>query len=130
LQKMRRFARYWDLVANSGNFVESHALLWSTGPSESPFWNFMSWSEWLHTKAGRTDSIALVRLMEFLFDYLTAERNVEKDLVAGALYRDYRRGGRHDKPAFLKEFLAKENPGPSPRPKPYGLPKRQARHLV
>src|SRR3954465_9606706 len=28
MQKMRRFARYWDLVANSGNFVESCALLW------------------------------------------------------------------------------------------------------
>src|SRR5437867_5553062 len=29
LQKMRRFARYWDLVANSGNFGESARLIWS-----------------------------------------------------------------------------------------------------
>jgi radical SAM superfamily enzyme YgiQ (UPF0313 family) len=28
LQRLRRFARYWDLVANSGNFVESTPLLW------------------------------------------------------------------------------------------------------
>ena len=25
MQKLRRFARYWDLVGNSGNFIESHA---------------------------------------------------------------------------------------------------------
>jgi len=130
MQKIRRFARYWDLVANSGNFVESHALLWSAGPSESPFWRFMSWSEWLHSKTGRTDSIALVRLMEFLFDYLTDERHLEKDLVAGALYRDYQRGGRRDKPGFLKIFLAKENMEPSAHLERRGLPKRQARHLV
>lgn len=29
LQRLRRFARYWDLVGNSGNFVESTPLLWA-----------------------------------------------------------------------------------------------------
>jgi hypothetical protein len=29
---MRRFARYWDLIANSGNFIETTPLLW-TAPS-------------------------------------------------------------------------------------------------
>ena len=48
MQRLRRFARYWDLVANSGNFVEAVPLLWgdhppltralspSTGRGESP----------------------------------------------------------------------------------------------
>jgi len=31
MQRLRRFARYWDLVANSGNFRTSTPLLWS-GP--------------------------------------------------------------------------------------------------
>lgn len=29
MQKMRRFARFWDLVANSGNFIKTLPLLWS-----------------------------------------------------------------------------------------------------
>jgi hypothetical protein len=28
MQRLRRFSRYWDLVANSGNFVRSTPLIW------------------------------------------------------------------------------------------------------
>ena len=59
MQRMRRFARYWDLVGNSGNFVESAPLIWSGGAS--PFRAFMRWSDWLHGRIGRTDGIALAR---------------------------------------------------------------------
>src|ERR1019366_10044456 len=31
MQKLRRFARYWDLVGNSGNFVETTQLIWGAG---------------------------------------------------------------------------------------------------
>ena len=33
MQKLRRFARYWDLVGNSGNFIETTPLIWSQNPS-------------------------------------------------------------------------------------------------
>ena len=33
MQRMRRFARYWDIVANSGNFSKTLTLLWSGGVS-------------------------------------------------------------------------------------------------
>src|SRR6266850_2142882 len=29
MQRLRRFAKYWDLVANSGNFVETTPLIWN-----------------------------------------------------------------------------------------------------
>jgi hypothetical protein len=45
------------------------------------------------------------------------------------LWRDYRRGGRHDKPGFLKEFLSGEKIIPLRKTRS-ALPKRQARHLV
>ena len=126
MQRLRRFARYWDLAANSGNFVETTPLIWGDvgrrprkrkarpvaaymagGPPDATFAlsAFMRWSEWLHSRIGRTDSIALVRLMELLFEYLTNERNLQPLLAAETLWRDYQRGGRHDKPSFLKEFL-------------------------
>src|SRR5436305_1478243 len=31
MQKLRRFARYWDLVGNSGNFIETTPLIWNEG---------------------------------------------------------------------------------------------------
>lgn len=126
MQKLRRFARYWDMVGNSGNFIETAPLIWKDGP---PFHGFMRWSEWLHAKTGRTDSIALSRLMELLFEFLTAECGIDARLAAEKLWSDYKRGGRHDKPGFLKDHLPTKQPDSKPRPVTT-LPKRQARHLV
>jgi radical SAM superfamily enzyme YgiQ (UPF0313 family) len=127
MQRLRRFARYWDLTGNSGNFLEATPLIWR---DTSPFQNFLRWSDWLHARVKRTDSIALMRLMELLFEFLTAELQLDKKLVAETLWRDYKRGGRHDKPGFMKDFLASEELLlPSSKIKT-SLPKRQARHLV
>ena len=90
----------------------------------------MRWSEWLHGRVGRTDSIALVRLMELLFEFLTSELKHDPHQAAPALWRDYQRGGRYDKPAFLKDYLPAEARTASPRRATPALPKRQARHLV
>jgi radical SAM superfamily enzyme YgiQ (UPF0313 family) len=127
MQRLRRFARYWDLTGNSGNFLESSPLIWR---DTSPFQSFLRWSDWLHARVKRTDSIALMRLMELLFEFLTSELHLDKKLVAETLWRDYKRGGRHDKPGFMKDFLSSEEPLlPAPKIKST-LPKRQARHLV
>jgi hypothetical protein len=72
LQRLRRFARYWDLVCNSGRFLETGPLIWAGRPS--PFAAFMDWSDWLHQKCGRRHGIALNRLAEFLSEYLTGSR--------------------------------------------------------
>ena len=126
MQKLRRFARYWDLVGNSGNFIETTPLIWRGG---SPFDGFMRWSEWLHAKTKRTDSIALSRLMQLLFEFLTSEHGQDAREVAAKLWSDYKRGGRHDKPGFLRDHLP-ENETLQERKSKALLPKRQARHLV
>lgn len=128
LQKLHRFSRYWDLVGNSGNFVETTPLIWHD--QSLPFGSFMRWSEWLYTRAGRTESIALVRLMELLFEFLTTESKLGPEVTASTLWRDYQRGGRNDKPAFLKPYLSAESPAPGLRRPSFAVPKRQARHLV
>jgi len=125
MQRLRRFARYWDLVGNRGNFVESTPLIWS---ASSPFNAFLRFCDWLYTRIGRTDSIALLRLMELLFEFLTAELRLEAKQVAEMMWRDYQRGGRHDQPGFLKYHLPEAN---VPRRKTKtAVPRRQARHLV
>jgi radical SAM superfamily enzyme YgiQ (UPF0313 family) len=154
MQRLRRFARYWDLVGNSGNFIASTPLIWgedslSVGrDSVEPksfhadgvraretlapppaFAGFLRFSDWLHARTHRTDGIALMRLMELLFEFLTAELHLDAKPVAETLWRDYRRGGRHDKPGFLKEFLSEEKVVPLRKTRS-ALLKRQARHLA
>jgi radical SAM superfamily enzyme YgiQ (UPF0313 family) len=126
MQRLRRFARYWDLVGNSGNFVETTPLIWSGGAS--PFESFMRWSVWLHERVKRTDAIALTRLMESLFVFLTDENQLDPKQVAGTMWRDYQRGGRRDPPEFLRPFLG-ESDKIAVRRESAGL-KRQARHLA
>jgi len=125
MQRLRRFARYWDLLGNSGNFVETTPLLWREQP---PFAAFLAFSDWLYAQTGRTDSIALGRLMELLFTYLTANQEQRPTVIAESLWRDYQRGGRHDLPGFLREHL----PGTPVRASTGNrkLPKRQARHMT
>jgi radical SAM superfamily enzyme YgiQ (UPF0313 family) len=167
MQRLRRFARYWDLVGNSGNFVETTPLIWNKHaslvgrPSSAvallrrmedsvepksfhtdgvraretlapppAFAGFLCFSDWLHARTGRTDSIALVRLMELLFEFLTVELRLDANQVAAVMWRDYQRGGRHDKPGFLKDFLSTEEKVIPLRKTKTALPKRQARHLA
>jgi radical SAM superfamily enzyme YgiQ (UPF0313 family) len=125
MQRLRRFAKYWDLVGNSGNFVDTVKLIWRDG---SPFQNFLKFSDWLYTRLNRTDTIALARLAEQLFEFLTGETNQETISVAKILAGDWQRAGRRDPPEFIREFLPAETRLHLPAPKP-SLTKRQARHL-
>jgi hypothetical protein len=131
MQRLRRFARYWDLIGNSGNFIETTPLIWqrpAPAHASSPFYSFLALSEWLHGRAHRTDGIALVRLSELLFEYLKTECAHDPKELGARMLRDYQRGGRKDQPPFLKTYLP---PGPQPGPPRQSsptLPKRQARH--
>ena len=79
---------------------------------------------------GRTDSIALTALAELLFRFLTEERKLDQATTAEKLWRDYQRGGRHDRPQFLREHLPDDGPiAERPKAKPSLSLKRQARHL-
>ncbi len=153
MQRMRRFAKYWDLVGNSGNFVETTPLIWSVPPAScrrntaesdavveegsagkmpaahSPFAAFLRWSDWLYAQIGRTDSIALARLAELLFKYLTTESHLEPKPVAETLWRDWQRGGRTEKPEFLRAHLPVTEEERSSKPRRSGL-KRQVRHIT
>ena len=81
MQRLRRFARYWDLVANSGNFpgvlgaLRQRAL--PTTPvgrgaptAPSLFAEFITLSDWLYAETRETHGIAKARLAELLSRYL------------------------------------------------------------
>jgi radical SAM superfamily enzyme YgiQ (UPF0313 family) len=125
VQRLRRFARYWDLVGNSGNFLQTTLLLCQT--HASAFTAFMQWSDWLYEQIGRKHSIALDRLAQSLFEYLTEDCGLACGAVAETLWGDWQRAGRREKPAFLAAYIHTAEILP-PRSKSEA-PKRQARHL-
>ncbi len=126
IQRMRRFAKYWDLIGNSGNFLESCELIWSG--SKSPFTEFLKLSNWLYQQEGQSHGIPLTRLAERMFDYLIQEQSHPEETVAHSIWNDYTRGGREDRPKFLREF---DLPHPRKRNESSSdLPQRQSRHIV
>ena len=134
LHRLRRFARYWDLVANSGNFLDSTPLLWGgkgtdSSPSQSPFHEFLAFSDWLHAVSNQTHAIALKRLAELLFEYLTQKKQLAVETVAQAVWADYRRGNRSDLPPFLRPYIH-ERVERSSLQGAAGLPVRQSRRVV
>ncbi len=124
MQRLKRLARYWDLVANSGNFIESTRLIWG---AESPFWSFLKWTDWLFARTQRTNGIALTQLSELLFAYLTEVAGHSPETIAIPLWRDYQRGGRNDRPHYLRDYI--HEPMPPRNVNSRSLPKRQARHF-
>ena len=102
MQRLRRFARYWDLVCNSGNFLDSSPLIWADG---SPFARFLHFSDWIFARAGKNYGIALPRLSELVFEFLTVELGQDAEFAARAVWKDYQRGGRSDRPGFLLKHL-------------------------
>ncbi len=122
MQRLSRFARYWDMVANSGRHPRGRALLLG----DSPFANFLAFSDWLYARAGRTHAIAHERLIHLLHEHLTQTRGLDETTVNEALIADYRATGGRSRLAFEPA----DAPLPLPRAANAGAtPKRQARHL-
>jgi hypothetical protein len=93
LQRLRRLARYFDLVFNSGNFARTARLI---GRGASAFAGWLELADWLYDRSGQTAGIALHRLAGLLFEQLTGPRGYAPDEVANRLAADYARvPGRH-----------------------------------
>ncbi len=102
LQAMKRFARFWDLVGNSGNFRDTLELLLE-GPSA--FAAFQALAAELHRRAGATHGIALPRLVQMVQEHLTGTRGCDPDRVGTLLAADWRRVGRVDWPEGLRPWM-------------------------
>ncbi len=100
MQKMKRFARFWDLTYNSGNFFDSIRMLWPKGDVYTGFYDF---SEWLFGATQSTYQISLKRLVELIFTYLTTEMNYPKSEVANRMLKDILRIKGRAIPPILSE---------------------------
>jgi len=101
IQIMKRFARFWDLTYNSGNFTHSLKLLWE---GESVFENFYAFSLWIYEQTDSTWKISLQRLGELLFNYLTQEKSLQAQSVADLMLKDMMKLKGRAVPHYLKEY--------------------------
>lgn len=100
LQKMNRLSKFWDSIANSGDFPEF--MKWISCKSGSLFWNFFELSVFLFERHRNSHSIALLSLVESLLAYLQAQGEALES-AQDLLVKDYSFGQkRRDVPNFLK----------------------------
>ena len=101
LQIMKRFARFWDLYYNSGNFKNTLKLLWQ---EQSVYENFYTFSLWIYSQTQSTWKISLDRLAQLLFNYLKEEKKIQESVIAQALIVDLLKIKGRALPPYLKPY--------------------------
>jgi radical SAM superfamily enzyme YgiQ (UPF0313 family) len=118
--RLARFARYWDLVANSGRFRGALSIVLAA----DPFARFMDLADWIYAACGRTHAIPTERLYELVHRWLV-ERGADPGVAASVLVDDYRSSGARGK-LMLGGIVA----APAALPRRRRVASRQARHVV
>jgi hypothetical protein len=119
VQRVVRFARFWDLVGNSGRFPRALPLLLAT----QPYQRFMQFSDWLYGCTGKTHQFALEKLCGFIYIFLTTVVGIEAELVSAAVCADYEASGAKGRLPFMSVGVRPERAA--------GRAKlRQARHVT
>ncbi|NQW44559.1 MAG: B12-binding domain-containing radical SAM protein [Deltaproteobacteria bacterium] len=129
--KLTRMAKFWDLIANSGNFKNSMKLLKELSQKrEKPslFWEFWQLSDLFNRRHPQRYGISLLNQVESVWVYLVEERGVEKQIARLALILDYTQNPSRDIPIFLREDTGTDSKIIQTK-KSRSLPLRQARHL-
>ena len=120
MRRLERFARYWDLIGNSGRFRHIRPLLLG----DDPFGRFMTLSDWLFAATRQTHQFALERLFDLLYRGLIEALGVAEPAARAALAADYRDSGAKSCPEFFDRIAPRR---PATRPyAPHHLPIRPA----
>ena len=89
MQLVNRFARYWDMIGNSGRFKHSLAYLLA----DNPFDDFIAITNWLFNETGQTHKINLKRLYELLSQAVEALFPEKHQIVLPKIELDYTASG-------------------------------------
>lgn len=99
MQRLKRFARFWDMVFNSGNFKSSAPLLWEDG---DVFGGFLAFSDWLYAQTESTWQISLERLAKLFMQYLLTCKGFKEQNIREILINDLLLVPGRKLPSFLK----------------------------
>ena len=131
MQRIKRFARYWDMVANSGRFSAAIKLLLQPG---SAFNHFLNFSDWLWQTTSKTHEFAHEKLVDLMYAHLVSVRGLNFETVQTALLADYTASGARSRPHCLAQLLNAQQAATLKTPKTLDkhldkhLAQRQARH--
>jgi hypothetical protein len=122
-------ARYWDVIANSGRFPRTVAIMLQvTLENPSPFRAWLGFCDWFWHTTHKTHGLSPECLVDSLFDYLTIQRKMAVETVRQNLLEDYTAtSARAAIPNCLRGVL-KQVQAPNPRKSKTSLTQRQERH--
>lgn len=98
MQRVNRFARFWDMIGNSGRFINTLPLILG----EQPFKRFMQLSDKLYVLAGQSYKIALRKLFEMIYVVMTEDLALDAERVMAQLKLDYVRADIKGVPDYEK----------------------------
>ena len=98
VQQLNRFARYWDLIGNSGHFKQSLRTILA----DQPFNNFFTLSQAIYQRTGQTHKISLLRLYDLVFAIAVDELGHADQSIKAFLQEDFERSGLKSLPKFLR----------------------------
>lgn len=101
IQSMTRFAKYWDLFANSGNFPNFIQHLEQSSLNESFFKRFFHFSEFLSERHGEGIAVSRLNLFGSALTYLTGHLALEERFAKEILAADFSKDGKIEAPKFL-----------------------------
>ncbi len=133
MQRLNRFARYWDLIGNSGRYTRSLPNLLTGANSNSAFERFLAFSDWLYSSTGATHQISSERMFDAVHEWLVdAGNGANATLIEENLLADFEATGAKGRLRFMRKGLAV---GQKPPPPPSAAarratPLRQARALT
>ncbi|MEE9333276.1 MAG: DUF4080 domain-containing protein [Granulosicoccaceae bacterium] len=122
VQRMVRFARYWDLIGNSGRFTNTLPLLLNAGPFE----HFMALSDWLFQTTTQTHRFALSKLFELLHEFMTSHKQWKTSDVETALLADFKLNKLKGLPMFARQIVSTADGGVAQT----SPAQRQRRHIT
>lgn len=97
VQFMGRFARYWDLIGNSGRFKHTLPLILGN----QPFARFSQLTVSLFEQSGQTHKISLLRLFDLVFDITFEQLNVNFEVLNAVIKQDFSVSGLKSRPKCL-----------------------------
>jgi radical SAM superfamily enzyme YgiQ (UPF0313 family) len=104
LQRINRFARFWDLIGNSGRFPNTLPLVLRELPT-SAFERFLALADWIYAETGATHMIALERLFDLVYRWLVEHGGEPEASAQAAILSDYQKSGSKGRLSFMQRGL-------------------------
>jgi radical SAM superfamily enzyme YgiQ (UPF0313 family) len=99
VQAVNRFARYWDLIGNSGRFKACRELILA----DEPYARFDRLSRALFERTGQTHKISLLRLYDLVFDIGVEVLGIDPSALRLCIETDFDKSGLKSIPRCLVE---------------------------